>query len=107
MPAELPADWTFVCGGSASTHQLDTLVKNADGTFVGTGHFTTDPSYTWDLSGTISGSTVTWEVTYTGSEAGFVYTGTGTISADGSLQSDVSPNVNSCTEVVTSGGIFP
>ena len=107
IPAELPADWTFVCGGNAIRHQLDTLVKNPDGTFHGTGHFPDVPSYTLDLSGSISGSTLTWTVTYTGSEAGFVYGGTGTIAADGSLQSDVSENVNSCTEVVTSGGIFP
>lgn len=106
-PAKLPAAWTFVCGGNAIPHQLDTLVKNPDGTFRGTGHVPEEPSFTWDLSGSISGSTVTWTITYTGSEAGFVYGGTGTIAADGSLQSNVSANVNNCTQVTTGAEIFP
>ncbi len=107
LPPELPADWTFVCAGSPNLFKLDTLTKNDDGTFTGTGHLVSNPSYTWDLSGRTSDDQVSWSVTYTGSEAGFVYSGTGTIAADGSLHSDVDANVNKCTEVYTSGGIFP
>jgi hypothetical protein len=102
-----PAAWTFVCGGAVVPHQLDTLVKNPDGSFTGSGHFPDADGYRWDLSGNVSGSTVTWTITYTGLQAGFVYSGSGTIAADGSLQSDVSSNANQCTQVTTGPGVFP
>ena len=107
VPAKLPAAWIFVCGGNAAAHQLDTLKKNPDGTFSGTGHYTVDPSYTWNINGAVVGSSVTWEITYTGSEGGFVYSGSGTIAGDGSLDSGVDSNVNGCTDVTTSEGVFP
>jgi hypothetical protein len=103
---DLPADWIFVCGGTDIPHQLDTLVIAANGTFIGSGHFAIDPAYTWDLRGMVSADEVSWSLTYTGAEAGFVYSGSGSVAADGALESTVSPNVNGCTVVTTSAGVF-
>ena len=104
--ASLPADWIFVCSGTATPHQLDTLTPDPGGTFSGSGHFVANPAYTWNLTGQQTGTSVTWTVTYTGLEAGFVYTGAGVVGSDGALQSSVDGNVNGCTEVSTSGGLF-
>lgn len=103
----LPAEWTFVCGGNSIPHQLDTLIINSDNSFQGTGHFSIDSSYTWNLVGTRSGNNISWKIIYTGSESGYVYSGTGTASADGSLKSEVTANANSCTQVTTSKAVFP
>jgi hypothetical protein len=105
-PTAVPDSWIFVCGGISIPHAIDSLVVDDDGTFTGTGHFTIDPSYTWDLVGTMTGDAVSWSITYTGAEAGFVYSGSGTVAPDGALASDVDMNVNSCTEVMTAPGLF-
>jgi hypothetical protein len=106
-PTAVPDSWIFTCGGIPIPHAIDSLVVGDDGTFTGTGHFTIDPTYSWDLAGAMTGAAVNWSITYTGAEAGFVYSGSGTVAPDGALASNVDTNVNSCTEVVTAPGVFP
>ena len=76
-------------GGTDYAHTMTvdsiTPVSNTAYTFTGTGFYNADPSYTWTVSGMVSGSTITYTLVYTGTQAGYTFTGTGTIAADGSI----------------------
>lgn len=54
------------------------MTFTADATFA-------DPTYTADVSGTLSGSNITFSFLYTGTAAGSTVTATGTLAADGSM----------------------
>jgi len=53
--------------------------------FSGHGHYLLAPSYTWDIAGNLSGSTLVFTLLYTGTAAGYFVEGEATIQADGSL----------------------
>lgn len=80
---------TFNAGGTDYPHQVTidsiTPTSTTSYTFSGSGHYVTDPSYTWTVTGTVSGSSITFDVVYTGTGAGYTVHGTGTIAPDGSI----------------------
>ena len=91
-----PSSITFTCGGTAYPHSLNTVTENqATGDFTGTGNYVTDPSYTWDTTGNVSGSNIAFQVVYTGSNAGYTLNGVGTIASDGSVSGTVDNNCES------------
>lgn len=53
--------------------------------FTGHGSYVQDPSYTWTAKGSVSGTSITLHITYTGSNKGYAADATGTIAADGSV----------------------
>jgi hypothetical protein len=54
-------------------------------TFTGHGVFNPDPSYTWNATGSVSGTTLSMHIVYTGTQAGYSLDFTGTINPDGSV----------------------
>jgi hypothetical protein len=80
---------TFAIGTSTYAHTMTidqiTPTSNDSFTFTGTGVYDADPTVTWNVSGMVSGSTVTFTIVYTGTGAPYTVTGTGTIAADGSI----------------------
>ncbi len=83
-------DWSvaFVFGGTY-THNLSiTMVKPMSPTsmwFAGTGVYAADSTYTSDVVGMVDGSSITFRMTYTGTNAGYWVDVTGTIAPDGSM----------------------
>jgi hypothetical protein len=55
------------------------------GDFSGTGNYNVNPSYTWTVTGNLTGSNVTFHILYTGSNAGYYVDATGTVAADGTM----------------------
>jgi len=83
----------FGCGSGSYHHTLDTVTVNlTSGSFVGEGTYDPNSSYTWDITGNITGNDITFTIVYTGSNAGYTLNGVGTISADGSIAGTVGGN---------------
>jgi hypothetical protein len=105
VPAFAVANWTltapnalvFTCGGGNYPHTLLTVNQNPDGTFTGTGHYDSDTTYLWNITGTITGDTITYQVMYTGANLGYTLNGTGTVANDGSISGSVDNNCQSFT----------
>jgi len=74
-------------GDYTHTMTIDTVtpISTTSTKFSGTGFYVADPSYTWTVTGMVSGSDVNFTLVYTGTEAGYTFTATGTINADGSI----------------------
>jgi hypothetical protein len=69
---------------STGTYKLDfTCVTGCN--FSGTGFYNTESSYTWNITGNVGGSNLTFQIVYTGSSAGYTINGTGTITGSNSL----------------------
>jgi hypothetical protein len=85
--ATAPAPLVFSCLGNGSifNHTVNTVAQSSTGTLAGTGTYDSDTSYTWNLTGTVTGSTVAMVITYTGTAAGSVYNLNGAIASDGSV----------------------
>lgn len=95
---QAPSTVDFMCGGSHYLHTLKTVVQSADGTFTGTGEYNPDHSYTWDASGSVSESSLSFTIIYTGTSAGSIYNLTnGVIADDGSVSGTVDNNCQSFT----------
>jgi hypothetical protein len=79
----------FTCTSGCSgvyTHTMNiTSLDWPSGAFTGTGYYNADPSYTWDSTGTLSGSNLTFTNVYTGSNPGYTVNATGVIASDGTL----------------------
>jgi len=91
-----PSSIVFTCGGSPYAHSLNTVTENQfTGNFTGTGSYIADPSYTWNAAGNVSGSNVTFQIVYTGNNAGYTLNGVGTIANDGSVSGTVDNNCES------------
>jgi hypothetical protein len=75
-------------GGSPYPHTMtvDTIkpVSTTATKFSGSGFYDPDPSYTWTVTGMVSGSDISFTLVYTGTGAGYTFSATGTIAADGS-----------------------
>ena len=75
--------------GGTYTHtmRVDTVtpISTTATTFSGTGYYVPDASYTWTVKGMVSGSNIWFDITYTGTMAGYVFHATGSIAADGSM----------------------
>ena len=92
----LIGDWTldFIYGGSPYIHDMTVTLQQLGGSFQGTGSYVTDPSYTWTVTGTITGSSVSFHILYTGTNAGYYIDAVGTIDSDG----DMSGNWNNASQ---------
>lgn len=79
----------FEYGGLYYPHTMtiDSIypTSNTSYTFTGSGSFDPDNAYTWTVAGSVSGTTVSLHIVYTGAEAGYHLDATGTIQQDGSV----------------------
>src|SRR5579872_7228802 len=88
-----PKPIVFSCGGTDYPHTLQSVLEDTStGNFSGTGSYDTDTSYTWNINGNITGSSITFTILYTGTNAGYTLHGTGTIAGDGSINGTVNNN---------------
>jgi len=55
--------------------------------FLGQASYDADPSYTWNVMGTVSGNGITFHILYTGTGAGYTVDATGTIASNGKYMS--------------------
>ena len=75
---------TLNAGVTPYVHSMTVNSFNpATGAFSGTGFWTADPAYTWNVTGTVSGNTISYHVVYTGINAGYSFNATGAIVPDG------------------------
>jgi len=83
------AEIDFGYGGQNYAHHL--IVDGIDVTglnsytFTGHGSYDPDQSYTWNATGSVSGSTLSMHILYTGTQAGYYLDFTGTINPGGSV----------------------
>jgi len=78
----------FDLGGGHYLHTMTVSTFNtATGAFSGTGVYSADPSYTWTVTGTVSGYDVAYHILYTGMNAGYTVDTTGTIAPGGASMS--------------------
>lgn len=79
----------FTCTSGCSgvyTHTMNVdSINLLTGAFSGTGFYNVDPSYTWNLTGTLTGTALAYTILYTGSNAGYTVNATGTVAPDGTL----------------------
>jgi hypothetical protein len=98
----------FTCTSSCSgvySHTMDiTSYDSGTGAFSGVGHYNADTSYTWNLTGVLTGSSLTFHIVYTGSNAGYTLDGTGTVATDGSLSGTASSNSGQTFTWATTAG---
>jgi len=79
----------FGLGDGIYSHHLtvDSLQPTGLNSFTFTGHGNYDPdkSYTWTATGSVSGTTLSMHIVYTGTQAGYTLDFTGTVNPDGSV----------------------
>ena len=84
-----PVHIDFNIGGNDYNHTMTvtgvTPSSNNSLSYTATGVYDPDPSYTWNGSGTVSGSNVTLNLVYTGTSAGYALQLVGTIAPNGSM----------------------
>lgn len=83
---DISGTWNLIfnAGGTPYSHTMNvTSFNTTTGEFIANGFYNTDPSYTWDATGTVSFDSITYHVVYTGTNAGYSFDANGTISADG------------------------
>jgi hypothetical protein len=72
---------TVSLGASDYVHTMTVdavhVISPHKSTFSGTGFYNADPSYTWDMTGSIVGSTIAFHILYTGTNAGYTFDGVG------------------------------
>lgn len=66
-------------------HTIKVTKMSPGGAFSGTGHYNPDKEYTWNVSGNISGSEITFTLTYTGKNKGYTVTCEGIVDKDGTM----------------------
>jgi len=101
----LEGNWTlsFMFSGSPYVHNMTVTLQQLNGYFSGTGYFVPDPTYTWNVTGTVDGSNVSFHVLYTGTGAGYYVDATGTIDSAGQMSGDWSNASQSGTWSSTAG----
>lgn len=84
-----PVEIDFGLDGGNYPHHLtvDSLQPTGLNSFTFTGHGTFDPnpSYTWTATGSVSGTTLSMHILYTGTQAGYMLDFAGTVNPDGSV----------------------
>jgi hypothetical protein len=89
LPKASPVEIDFSYQGGLYPHHLtvDTLQPTGLGSFTFTGHgsYDPDPNYSWTATGSVSGTSLSMHIVYTGTEAGYCLDFTGTINSDGSV----------------------
>lgn len=87
---------TFVCtAGCTETYEHTMTLSDTAGVVTGSGYLTADNAYTWTLTGTVSGSSVTFDIEWTGPAGMEVYNPlllTGTIDSSGAMSGTASDN---------------
>jgi hypothetical protein len=77
---------TSGCSGDWPHTMVIDVMDMSAGTFDGNGYYINDPGYTWDISeGAISGTDVSFKITYTGSNSGYFVDLSGSIDSTGIL----------------------
>jgi hypothetical protein len=79
---DITGTWTldFDWNGGQYVHTMTVTSFNKwTGDFVGTGVYNSDPSYTWTVAGTVSASSINFQILYTGTNAGYTVDATGAI----------------------------
>ena len=76
---------TAGCAGTYSHHMDVTSMDLESGEFSGTGYYIVNPSYTWDMDGTLSGDTVNFNILYTGLNSGYYVDFTGQVDGNGTM----------------------
>lgn len=88
-----PSTIDFTCGGGEYLHTLSTVNNAANGDLTGSGYYNPDNSYTWDLTGNVTGVNANMQIVYTGAALGSVYNLSGVIDeTDGSISGTVDSN---------------
>lgn len=86
----------FTCTAGCSGDYYHTMTINVmnmtNGAFSGTGVWNNDASYTWNVTGTVDGSNVTFAIDYTGSNPSYAANATGTIDSNGMLSGSATSN---------------
>jgi hypothetical protein len=96
---------TSGCDGTYS-HTMNISSYNPDtGAFSGSGHYNGDAAKSWNVTGTVTGSSVTFHIVYDNVFAGYVLDGTGTIASNGTMSGSAGPSSfgESFTWATTSG----
>lgn len=89
----VPSPMVFGCGGGSYDHTLNKVDVNLwTGYFTGEGTYNSNSNYTWDITGNITESDITFALVYTGINLGYTLNGIGTISEDGSIIGTVDNN---------------
>lgn len=72
-------------GTYAHTMKITRVIPLSNDTtrFIGFGHYTTDPSYTWVISGTVHRNMISFHILYTGTNRGYWINGHGLIAGNG------------------------
>jgi len=92
------------CGGTYNHTMTITVMNMNNGVFSGTGFYNADHSYTWNVTGTVSGANLAFAVDYTGSNPSYAVNATGTIDSFGMLSGTAISNTGqSFTWVNTTG----
>lgn len=82
------------CAGTVFPHMMNITTEDIDtGVLSGNGNSISDPTMTWDLTGNIVGSTVTFHILYTGTGAGYTFDLTGTRSIGGGMSGTGSDSI--------------
>lgn len=76
---------TSGCSGTYPHTMNITSVDLTSGDFSGDGNYNPNPDYTWDVSGNVSDSSLTFTIVYTGLNPGYTVNASGTIASDGTL----------------------
>lgn len=86
-------------------HTMNITVSNLeDGTFSGTGFYNTNPLYSWDVAGTVAGSTVDFVADYNNLNPSYELTATGTIAIDGTMSGTATSNTGQEFNWATTSG---
>jgi len=97
---------TFNYGGRDYIHDM-TVTTQTDGSFSGTGIYEPDHSYTWNVTGTVSGDSINFHILYTGSNAGYTVDATGTIAPDGTMSGNWTSNAGQSGTWIGAGTATP
>lgn len=89
---------TFNCMTCVPHNITISSYNRMTGVFSGYGAYALNPAYTWNVSGTVTGTQITMQILYTGIGAGYRVDLTGTIARNGTM-SGVADDSN--------GGHFP
>ena len=76
---------TSGCSGDWPHSMTINVMDLGTGGFSGNGNYIPDPGYTWDVTGTVSDSSVEFSILYTGKNAGYYVDLIGTIASDGTM----------------------
>jgi hypothetical protein len=91
-------------GTDSYIHTMNVTSMNlTTGDFSGAGFYNADHSYTWNVTGNVTGSNLTFTIVYTGTNAGYTVNATGVIAADGTMSGAATGPGQSFTWQTTTG----